>query len=281
MEPLSSYKLGLSPCPNDTFIFYALLHGIIPFAFGEIKPRLADVEALNNWVSCGEPEFSKISVGVFSQIMDKYALLSAGAALGFGCGPLVVAKRPLSESELKSARVAVPGFRTTANVLLSLTGKFQGERREILFSEIMPAVAREEVEVGVIIHEGRFTYAEHGLVKILDLGAWWEENFKFPLPLGAIAVRRDVEFKVAKAMEEAIAKSLSYGLEHQSETLDFVQKHAQELTSSVIEAHIKTFVTDYSLDLGEAGRLAIERLVQESAKLEQKAWPKDGLFLKH
>ena len=278
MAAKQTYRLGLSPCPNDTFIFYALLHGLVDCKV-KLKPHMADVEELNNLVMAGELPFSKLSLGVVSQIMDKYALLSSGAALGFGCGPLVVARSKLGTSELKTAKVAIPGLLTTANLLLTLTDMFHGQRCEMLFSDVMGAVARGEADVGVIIHEGRFTYAEHGLVKILDLGEFWEKTYNLPLPLGAIAVRRDLDRDLALDMEKSISASVRFAWQNPDKAQGFIREHAQELEPKVIEAHIKTFVTKYSEDLGDDGRAAITHLVTEAAKLTQKNIPKEGLFL--
>lgn len=174
-----SLSLGLSPCPNDTYIFHALLHGLTP-APTAIRPYLADVEQLNALARQKKLDVTKMSLGAAAQIMDDYALLSSGAALGWGCGPLVVARKTLPPEAWREARVAVPGLLTTANLLLTLHGGFQGPRREMLFSEVMPAVACGDVDLGVIIHEGRFTYARMGLTKLLDLGQWWEEAFHLP-----------------------------------------------------------------------------------------------------
>ena len=176
--------------------------------------------------------------------------------------------------------MAVPGLLTTANLLLTLHGGFQGPRREMLFSEVMPAVARGDADLGVIIHEGRFTYQRMGLTRILDLGEWWEGAFHVPLPLGAIAVRRDVPPATAKAVQRAIAGSLRYARAHPEASRDFIRSHAQELDDAVTRAHIETFVTDYSLDLGEAGRKAIELLVGRAAALEGRRIPDEGLFLR-
>ena len=174
----------------------------------------------------------------------------------------------------------MPGLLTTANLLLTLHGGFQGPRREMLFSEVMPAVARGDADLGVIIHEGRFTYQRMGLTRILDLGEWWEGAFHVPLPLGAIAVRRDVPPATAKAVQTAIAGSLRYARAHPEASRDFIRSHAQELDDAVTRAHIETFVTDYSLDLGEAGRKAIELLVGRAAALEGRRIPDEGLFLR-
>lgn len=273
-----SLSLGLSPCPNDTYIFHALLHGLTP-APTAIRPYLADVEQLNALARQKKLDVTKMSLGAAAQIMDDYALLSSGAALGWGCGPLVVARKTLPPEAWREARVAVPGLLTTANLLLTLHGGFQGPRREMLFSEVMPAVARGDVDLGVIIHEGRFTYARMGLTKLLDLGQWWEEAFHLPLPLGAIAVRRDLPLATAYAVQAAIAESLAYARACPEASRDFVRRHAQEMEESVTSAHIETFVTDFSLDLGQAGRAAIETLVSRAAFLLGRELPAQGLFL--
>ncbi|WP_165174955.1 1,4-dihydroxy-6-naphthoate synthase [Desulfovibrio sp. ZJ369] len=273
-----SLSLGLSPCPNDTCIFHALLHGLIP-APAAIRPYLADVERLNSLARQKKLDVTKMSLGAAAQIMDDYALLASGAALGWGCGPLVVAREALPPEAWRTARVAVPGLLTTANLLLTLHGGFQGPRQEMLFSQVMPAVARGDADLGVIIHEGRFTFERMGLVKLLDLGQWWEGAFHLPLPLGAIAVRRDLPLQTARAMQAAIADSLAYARAHPEACKDFVRSHAQEMEDSVIRAHIETFVTDFSLDLGEAGRRAIEALVSRAAALLGRELPARGLFL--
>ncbi len=273
-----SLSLGLSPCPNDTYIFHALLHGLVPAPVA-FRPHLADVEELNGMARRKELDVTKMSLGAAARIMDDYALLASGAALGWGCGPLVVAREALPPEAWATARVALPGLLTTANLLLTLHGGFQGPRQEMLFNEVMPAVARGDADLGVIIHEGRFTYQRLGLTKLLDLGEWWEGAFHVPLPLGAIAVRRDVPLETARAVQAAIAASLSYARAHPQASGDFVRAHAQELEESVTRAHIETFVTDYSLDLGEAGRAAIEQLVGRAAALEGLRIPPQGLFL--
>lgn len=256
--------LGLSPCPNDTFIFHALLSGLtaVPYAGAvEVEPVMADVEELNKLAVSGSLMASKISLGVVPVILDRYRLLSAGAALGWGCGPLVVARRPMGSGEIEKAPVLVPGKSTTANLLLDLHGGFRGPRVEMLFSEIMPALARGDFELGVIIHEGRFTFHKHGLRKIVDLGEWWEENRGLPLPLGAIAVRRDVPPELARALEKGIAQSLEHAWKNPAASRPFIKRHAQELSEEVIQAHIDTFVTRYSAELGKTGRQAIRALL--------------------
>ena len=271
-------RLGFSPCPNDTFIFHALLHGGVPAPL-PLQPHIADVDELNTLARQGALDVTKVSLGVVPWIMENYALLSAGAALGWGCGPLVVAREGMPPAAWRTASLAVPGAMTTANLLLTLHGGFHGSRRAMLFSEVMPAVARGEADMGLVIHEGRFTYERLGLVKVLDLGQWWEKEYHLPLPLGAIAVRRDLPHPVALALQEAIAASLARAQAAPEATREFVRAHAQEMEQAVTEAHIKTFVTEFSLDLGTAGRAAINNLVGRAAVLQGKRLPADGLFL--
>ena len=278
-NPFPTLRFGLSPCPNDTYIFHALLHGLVA-APAALRPHMADVEELNSLAQKGQLEVTKLSLGAVTEVMDNYALLSSGAALGWGCGPLVVARKEMSPEAWKNATVAVPGLLTTANLLLTLHGGFQGARQEMLFSDVMPAVARGEADMGLVIHEGRFTYEKLGLTKILDLGQWWESEFHLPLPLGAIAVRRGVPLALARRVQGAITASLAHANAHPDASHEYIRSHAQEMDANVTRAHIKTFVTDFSLDLGAAGRSAIEHLVQRAAKLAGKSLPAEGLFLR-
>lgn len=275
---MRSISLGVSPCPNDTYIFHALLHGLVDVPFS-IDLRMADVEELNGRAAAGELDVVKVSVGALPRIADGYALLRSGAALGWGCGPLVAARGPMSEEARRTARVAVPGRMTTAGLLLDLHGGFQGPRREMVFDAIMPAVAEGRVDCGVIIHEGRFTYAAHGLCALLDLGAWWEERFALPLPLGVIAVRRDMDRGTALAVQAAIRASLEYANARPEACREFVRAHAQEMAPEVTAAHIKTFVTDFSLDLGAAGMNAVRVLAERAARLRDRESALPELFL--
>lgn len=270
--------LGLSPCPNDTFIFHALLHGLVP-APCRFVPHMADVEELNALALRRELPVTKVSAGVLPYIMDHYRILSAGGALGWGCGPLVVAREALSPEQCRTARVAIPGRMTTAARLLTMTGRFFGPREEMLFSDIMDAVADGRAEAGVIIHEGRFTYARHGLVKLLDLGQWWEETFHAPLPLGVIVARRDLPLPLVRAAQQAIAASLDHAYARPEDSADYIRAHAQELSDEVTQAHIRTFVTDFSRDLGDSGRAAVQRLVENALAETGGALPPDGLFV--
>lgn len=271
MNKQSSLTLGLSSCPNDAFIFHALLHGLIPADLGgshEIKTHMADVEELNRLALDGELEVSKISTGVLPYVLDKYRVLASGAALGWGVGPLLVSRRPLSGEEWKNATIAIPGKYTTANTLLNLHGAFGGPRLEMIFNEVMPAVESGQADAGLIIHEGRFTYQGRGLRKILDLGEWWEAECQAPLPLGVIIVRRDLDAELARRLERAISESLRFAWSAPEASRAFIRACAQEMDGDVLESHIKTFVTEYSENLGEAGKSAIKKLLRMNGGIE-------------
>ena len=260
-----AYSLGISPCPNDTYIFEALIHGRSPAAF-DTNLHIADVEELNALARQGRLAVTKLSMAAAAHILDRYVLLNAGAALGRGCGPLVVSRRELSAEERRTARIAIPGRMTTANLLLSLAGQFSGPRTEMIFDQVMPTVERGEADLGVIIHEGRFTYADRGLRLVLDLGQWWEQATGMPLPLGVIAARRDLGLETILRVEEAIRQSLLHARAHPEDGRAFIRAHAQEMDETVMASHIATFVNDYSLDLGDDGRKAVEALLEAAAK---------------
>lgn len=271
------YSLGISPCPNDTYIFEALIHGRSPAPF-DAAVLMADVEELNALAREGRLAVTKLSMAAAAHILDRYILLNAGAALGRGCGPLVVSRREITADECRHASIAIPGRMTTANLLLSLTGRFAGPREEMVFDRVMPAVERGETELGVIIHEGRFTYADKGLHLVLDLGRWWEEATGMPLPLGVIAVRRDLGPEAALQVEEAIRKSLLQARADPEAGRAFIRAHAQEMDESVMASHIATFVNEYSLDLGEEGRRAVEVLLRAAAKEAGASLPQAPFF---
>lgn len=262
-------SLGISPCPNDTFIFHALLTGLVP-APEPLDVRLRDVEELNRSAREGVLDVSKISLGALPFVLEEYALLRSGAALGFGVGPLLVAREPLGVEECRDLPVAVPGRFTTANLLLELHGAFRGRREEMVFDQVMPAVVEGKCPCGLLIHEGRFTYAEKGLHKVLDMGVWWEGAFRTPLPLGVIVARRSLGAKRIAALENALENSLRHALEHPEAGRDFIRGHARELDEEVIRKHIRTFVTDFSLRLGPTGENAVRVLAAKGAQLAGK-----------
>ena len=261
---MSSIRLGLSPCPNDTFIFDALLHQKIDTRGLKFEPVFADVEELNAMAFGAELEVSKLSYHALALLTKEYQILNSGGALGRGVGPLLIAKKALSEAEIKQARIAIPGKHTTANFLLSLAYPAAQQKEAMLFSEIESAVLDGSVEAGLIIHENRFTYQEKGLVKLMDLGEYWEEVSGSLIPLGGIAVKRSMEPEMKTAIDQLIRESVAYAFKEPAASRDFVQKHAQEMDVKVTQQHIDLYVNQYSLDLGEEGRKAVQTLFKQA-----------------
>jgi 1,4-dihydroxy-6-naphthoate synthase len=251
---------GFSPCPNDTFAFHALVHGLVEAPF-RVRPVLLDIEDLNRRAVTGEFEVTKLSVGAFAAVGDRYQLLRSGAALGHGVGPLVVAREARPLREAIAGRVAIPGTATTAYRLLRLAAPQLGEVVEVRYDRILSAVAHGEFDAGLIIHESRFTYREHGLVEVLDLGGWWAAETGLPVPLAGICARADVAPDTATAVEHAIRASVAYAFAHREASRTYVRAHAQELSDAVCDQHIALYVNEFSLDMGEEGLRAILRLV--------------------
>jgi 1,4-dihydroxy-6-naphthoate synthase len=234
---------GFSPCPNDTFAFHALVHGLVPGA--TVVPHIDDVEALNARAERGESDVTKISIAAFGRVRDRYALLRAGGAAGFGVGPIVVAR---SAREV-AGRIAIPGERTTAALLLRLLGRF--ETVAMRFNRIEDAVLTGDVDCGVLIHEGRFTYQAKGLTLLEDLGAVWEARMRCPLPLAAIAIRRELGPCVARQVDDALRASVEYAFANPDASRAYVAAHAQEMDRDVVARHIQLYVNDYTLALDE------------------------------
>jgi 1,4-dihydroxy-6-naphthoate synthase len=257
MRPLT---FGFSPCPNDTFAFHALVHGLIDTPVA-VEPVLLDIEALNRRAHEGAFDVTKLSVGAFAAVGDRYRLLRSGAALGHGVGPLVVARTAMSLAQAVAGRLAIPGRETTAFRLLRLAAPPTGAVVELRYDRILRAVALGEVDAGLIIHESRFTYAEQGLVRVADLGEWWEQETGLPVPLAGICVRADVDPATATALEQAIRASVQYAFDHPEASRAWVRAHAQEMSDAVCDQHIALYVNRHSLDLGDDGARAIARLV--------------------
>jgi len=257
---IRTLSLGYSPCPNDTFIFYALVHGRVPREGFALCERLEDVETLNRLALQGALDLTKVSYHALGHLRRDYCLLSSGGALGRGCGPLVVARKETELQHLRGRRIAVPGRLTTANLLLQLCSEGFTDLLFLPFDQIMAAVGRGDADAGVIIHESRFTFREHGLIQVADLGAWWEKETGLPIPLGGILARRDLGAGLIGRIDAALRASVAYAFAHPREPREYIKSHSQELADAVIESHIGLYVNDFSLDLGTEGRAAIAAL---------------------
>ncbi len=257
--------LGFSPCPNDTFIFDALVNKKIDSEGIEVEPVLEDVETLNEWALQGKLDVTKLSFPAFFRSLEHYNLLHAGSALGKGVGPLLVSKGegPYTADEIKSKRVALPGVNTTAHLLFGYAYPGAEQKKFMVFSAIEDAVVNGEADLGVIIHENRFTYPQKGLHKVMDLGKYWEEKTKVPIPLGGIAISQSVKRSVALKVDALVKKSLEYALAHYPLITDYVKQHAQTMGEDVMRQHIDLYVNNYSLDLGSGGKAAIAVLHKE------------------
>jgi 1,4-dihydroxy-6-naphthoate synthase len=264
-------KLGFSTCPNDTFMFDAMVHGKIDTKGYSFECVLEDILHLNHRALAEGPDMVKISYNAYGQVAEKYRLLRSGSAMGKGCGPLLIAKEPISIPELiaRNAVIGIPGHNTTANLLLHFFAPELANREEMLFHEVMPAVAEGRVEAGLIIHENRFTYPDYGLVCLQDLGAFWEEKTGLPIPLGAIAAKRSLGEEVIADLEDILRRSVAYAFAHPAESGSFVREHAQELSAAVTQAHIDLYVNPFSLDFGQDGEAAIRRLLQAGHAMGQ------------
>lgn len=262
--------LAFSPCPNDTFMFYAWVCGRLCGA-PVVRTVLADIDELNAMAICGTTDITKLSFGAFLRVRDRYALLHAGGALGRGCGPLFVARKDSSATspeDFRDAPIAIPGDLTTAALLLRL--RLPGAEKLVVmrFDQIMPAVAEGLVGAGVIIHEGRFTYHSYGLRCLEDLGDWWEKKTGLPIPLGGIVLRRDLPQELAARVDAALKASIEYARAHADEALAYARRHAQEMEDSVLREHINLYVNDFSLDYGDEGRRAIEMLLNNAQECD-------------
>ena len=260
-------SLGFSPCPNDTFIFDALVNRKIDAEGLEFALSLEDVQTLNQWAIAGKLDVSKVSYGVLPLIGQEYSLLDSGGALGRGVGPLLIARQPMDLDAIDQARIAIPGENTTAHVLFSMAFPKAKRKSFMLFSTIEQAVLSGEVDAGVIIHENRFTYQQKGLVKLMDLGAYWEKETGAPIPLGGIVVKKTIDPLIREKLSRLIRQSTEYAFRAYPQLSDFIRLHAQEMDESVIRQHIDLYVNEYSLGLGADGREAVNRFLAEFAAM--------------
>src|SRR5690554_542728 len=266
-------SLGFSPCPNDTFIFDALIHKRIDTEGIEFDVFFDDVETLNKKVFKNEPDISKLSFHAFAYAINNYALLDAGSALGHGVGPLLISKNnELTDREYirqhYNLKVGIPGEFTTANFLLGLAFPELKNKKILVFSEIEQALLDNTIDLGLIIHENRFTYQDKGLHKIIDLGDYWEKETGLPIPLGGIVINRRIDPKIQSTVDRLIRKSIEYAFENPKSALDFIKSHAQEMDEKVMFKHIDLYVNNYSLSLGVKGREAVNLLFKKASELE-------------
>lgn len=261
-----NFSLGFSPCPNDCFIFDALVHKKIDTQGIDFTIVMEDVEALNNRAFKEELDITKLSYHAFLYLTNQYALLNSGSALGFNCGPLLVKDSKNKIENIDTASIAIPGKYTTANFLLSLAFPNAKNKKEILFSDIEGAVLSHQVDAGLLIHENRFTYEEKGLEKIIDLGEFWESLIHAPIPLGGIVVKRNVDTKLQKTIDALIKQSVEFAFANPESCMPFVKQHAQEMSEEVMKKHIALYVNQFSIDLGKIGKNAIQLLFDKATE---------------
>lgn len=254
--------LGFSPCPNDTFIFDALVNKKIDTEGIQFEPVLEDIETLNKWGSASKLDITKLSFPAFFQNLQRYSALPSGGALGNGVGPLLVAKELIESREINKLRIATPGENTTANFLLSFAFPNAKNRSAVLFSTIEETVLNNEADLGVLIHENRFTYHQRGLVKIMDLGDYWQQKTGLPIPLACIAIKKNIDKKIQEQVGRLIRKSVEYAFANYPLIAPYVKAHSQTMEEEVMRKHIDLYVNNFSIDLGEKGRTAIEKLYE-------------------
>ncbi len=264
---MQKISLGFSTCPNDTYIFDAMIHHKIDTKDLDFDVVLGDVEELNNKALNNVLDVTKISYHAYSKIADNYLLLDSGSALGYKNGPLLISKQKIYPDELHDAKIAIPGSNTTANLLLSIAFPKAKNKKEYLFSDIEDAILDKEVDAGLIIHENRFTYEKKGLIKIIDLGEYWEKETGLPIPLGGIAVNRKLEHDLQLKINRVLRKSVEYAFENPKSAYPYIKEHAQEMEEDVMYKHIELYVNNFTIDLGENGRKAIEILYNKAISL--------------
>ncbi len=276
---MQKLTLGFSPCPNDTFIFDAMIHGKIDTEGLDFQVEMADVEVLNKKAMQGTIDITKLSYHAYAYLTHQYQLLHSGSALGNNCGPLLIAKKPSTHEQISALKVAIPGKYTTANFLLSYAFPQLDKREEMLFSDIENAVLNENVDAGLIIHENRFTYMERGLLKLIDLGEYWETNTGLPIPLGGIVVHRNISPDIQQKINRVLRRSIEFAFQNTDQTLPFVRQYAQEMDDKVMMQHIKLYVNGYTVDLGEKGKQAIRHMYQKAAELDIAQIANEDIFI--
>jgi 1,4-dihydroxy-6-naphthoate synthase len=272
--------LGFSPCPNDTFIFDALVNKKIDTGDIEAEVVLEDVQTLNEWALQGKLDITKISYGVLPLVLGSYIVLPAGGALGKGVGPLLITNAGgISATEVKDSTIAIPGEHTTAHMLFSLAFPEAGNKQFVLFSQIEDSVIHEKVDAGVIIHENRFTYQDKGLVKLMDLGEYWETETGSPIPLGGIVMKRTFDRALQEKVNALIRASVEYAFAHYPHITDYVKQHSQEMSEGVMRQHIDLYVNNYSIDLGADGKAAVQQFLDIYTQVHKTTLPGEEIFL--
>jgi len=277
-------SLGFSPCPNDTFIFDALIHNKIDTEGIEFEVFFDDVETLNKKVFKNEPDISKLSFHAFAYALENYALLDSGSALGYGVGPLLISKnkdfsREYLSMHAKELVVGIPGKYTTANFLLNLAFPQLTNKKILVFSDIESSLLNNSIDLGLIIHENRFTYQDKGLQKVIDLGDYWEKETGHPIPLGGIVINRRIDPQIQSTVSRLIRKSVEFAFENPKSGLSFIRSHAQEMNEEVMYKHINLYVNNYSLSLGTEGREAVNKLFSKAIELNLIPSPQYPIFV--
>jgi len=252
--------VACSPCPNDTFMFHDLAVGNLTLPGRRIEVQLHDIETLNRMALTGAFDITKVSFHTCLLVQQRYRLLDVGAALGFGCGPVLVAKEPTGPDRIAGAKVAVPGKLTTAHLLLELWEPQIKDKIFVAYDRIMDTIASGQADAGVIIHEGRFVYEQAGFHLVADLGRWWQDQTQLPIPLGGIVARKALGSETIEQFEALLKQAISNSIANPGPTRQYVLEHAREMDRDVLDEHIKAFVNDYSLDLGDEGRAAIAEM---------------------
>ncbi|MFQ5561089.1 MAG: 1,4-dihydroxy-6-naphthoate synthase [Nitrospinota bacterium] len=263
---MDTVEIGISPCPNDTFIFDAMIHGKVDTEGITFNPFFADVEELNQRAFTQEFLVTKMSYFSYAFLTNTFVALNSGSALGEGCGPLLICHPDAYTKPVHSLKTAIPGKYTTAHLLLSLAFPGISRKQEMLFTEIEGAILSGEVDAGAIIHENRFTYKKKGLLKKADLGTWWETTSGLPIPLGGIFIQRETSLEIRQLVNRVLKKSIKYAFENPESSRPFTKQHASELEDSVIDQHIKLYVNQFSLDLGARGKQAISALFKKAVE---------------
>ena len=275
------FTIGFSPCPNDTFIFDALINHKIDTDGFEFEAVLEDVQTLNKWAIEKKLSISKISYGVLPLVLNNYAVLNSGGALGNGVGPLLISKTIIEDfsRQMHNYSVAIPGEHTTAHLLYSYAFPTAVNKQFMIFNEIENTVLSNEVDAGVIIHENRFTYQDKGLVKLLDLGEFWEEKTKAPIPLGGIVIDRNIDKAIQHKIDLLIRKSLEYSFSQYPILSPYIADYAQEMNEEVMKKHIELYVNDFSIQLGETGKSAVYKLLEVYAKMNNVSIDTSAVFV--